>query len=319
MKNIENIEQILRELKFINPEINEKDEKLKLIVSQMLKAKPQIENKTFKANLKKEIMKEIALRNKKAFNFFPFKTLGFLLSGAAFSYAVFITVNPSEPINNIKNITNTGSEISGNELSLKDSGKIISSPKEISKPLAKISPKTNVLKTEKANTEIKEPVPENNQKIDNKTSETKNSDLAMAKIAPSNTSSDTSSSFKSIPTNQDNQTQANDSISGTQDTGMTADISADRTMPMTMGLMMALPPKKDFVQTNFINFIEKSYSGTLIPILKSSEIKLENDILTIKASSKSDFDTINIPENMKIIKDTMSDFYGFYGEIKVNY
>jgi hypothetical protein len=89
MKNIENIEQILRELKFINPEINEKDEKLKLIVSQMLEAKPQIENKTFKANLKKEIMKEIALRNKKTFNFFPLKTLGFLLSGAAFSYAVF--------------------------------------------------------------------------------------------------------------------------------------------------------------------------------------------------------------------------------------
>jgi hypothetical protein len=35
----------------------------------------------------------------------------------------------------------------------------------------------------------------------------------MAKIAPSNTSSDTSANFKSNKTNQDNQSQVNDSIS----------------------------------------------------------------------------------------------------------
>jgi hypothetical protein len=38
-------------------------------------------------------------------------------------------------------------------------------------------------------------------------------------------------------------------------------------------------------------------------------MKLENDVLTIKAISKSDFDTINLSENMKIIKDTMADYY----------
>lgn len=315
MKNIENIEQILRELKFINSEINEKDEKLKLIVSQMLEAKPQIENKTFKANLRKEIMKEIALKNKKAFNFFPLKTLGFLLSGAAFSYAVFITVNPIKPIEPIKNITNTWSIATINE---KDEKKP-EIQKEISKPLAKISPKTNALKTEKIITERKEIVPEDNQKIDNKTNETKNPDLAMVKIAPSNTSSDTSANFKSNKTNQDNQSQVNDSISWTQDTWMTADISADRAMPMTTMWLMALPPKKDFVQIDFISFMEKSYSWALISTLKSSEMKLENDVLTIKAISKSDFDTINLSENMKIIKDTMADYYWFYWEIKVIY
>ncbi len=314
MKNLENIEQILRELKFINPEINEKDEKLKLIVSRMLESKPQIENKTFKANLKKEIMKEIALKNKKTFNFFPLKTLGFLLSGAAFSYAVFITVNPSEQINNIKNITNTWSIAKLNEEDEKKS----EIQKETSKPLAKISPKTNVLNIEKITTETKETVPENNQKTDNNTSETKSSDLAMTKTTNPELSR-MSPSFKSIPTNQDNQTQANDSVSWIADTWMTADIASDTSASMTMGLMMTLPPKKEFVQADFISFIEQSYSGTLISALKSSTMKLENDILTIKASSKEDFDIINISDNMKIIREKIRDQYGFYWEIKLNY
>lgn len=64
MENTENIEKILKELKSIDPSINENDETLKKIVSNMLENKPNMEIWEFNINLKNLIMKEVKLNNK---------------------------------------------------------------------------------------------------------------------------------------------------------------------------------------------------------------------------------------------------------------
>ncbi|MDD4151732.1 MAG: hypothetical protein PHR68_03900 [Candidatus Gracilibacteria bacterium] len=334
-QNREKLDQILRELHFADPSIDINDEKLKEIVSKMLQYKPEFENKSFKAELKREINREIAFQKKKHFDFGIFKKIAYFGSGAVFSYAVFSVTNPiSEDILNTKKPSlnppiaiksdkeeNTSKESTKteniekkilnkeNKTSENNIGKnTIQTKNEIKKNGVSDKTSTNTpvkesLKITKSdNSDISENNTENTGKTNGGLME--NSLTYMRKSLPDN-----STSLEDVSNYTDSIAQDTGSISN--DTNISNDLLGG-----TNAGLMAMPIKKEFVSENFIKDLETNTTN-LAYSLRTSELKIENDTLIITTSTQTDFDIINTTENLRVIKSYLEKS-GFYYEIKVN-
>lgn len=336
-QNIEKLDQILRELHFADPSIDINDEKLKEIVSKMLKYKPEFENKSFKAELKREINREIAFNKRKIFDFWILKKIAYFWSGAVFSYAIFSVTSPiSEDILNTKKpLLNPPITIKSDKeenVSKKlNNTKTFSEEKKSNNNENKISENLTEENTLQTKNEIKE-----NWTLDKTLTTPLNNKepLKIAKVNNSNISEDTTINEegknrlmedsltymkKSLPDNSTSLDDISDyTDSMTRDTWFLDDtsVSNDSLWWKDSVWLMAMPIKNEFVSDDFIKDLETSTTNLLYSI-RASELKIENDTLIITTSTQTDFDTINTPENLQVIKSYLEKSW-FYYEVKVN-
>lgn len=325
MLNKDKIDQILRELHFMDSSIDLNDEKLQEIIWKMLKNKPFHENKTFKSELKKSLIKEIKSQKKTFFSFNMFKNLGVLLSWLAFTYAIFTIVNPAFDIKPIQDNSLKSEE--SKEMNSKLSNDL--AQVNMQKEDAQIEVKNEWIKSNKLALnnvwktnlpEIKKANPQISKKEEIKDAPVLKSE--NTNISPVDTSkTETTDNIESLDTMMKSTRMSDESLSDSQNQdesfSLDSNIASD-SMPMWL---MALPEKKEFNQVDFLNFLieSNSFSWKTIDLIKTSEMKLDNDLFTIKLLKEDDFNILNTEENIKIIKEKLSDFYWFYWEIKLTY
>lgn len=335
-QNREKLDQILRELHFADPSIDINDEKLKEIVSKMLKYKPEFENKSFKAELKREINREIALGKKKYFDFWILKKLAYFWSGAVFSYAIFSVTNPIS-----EDILNTKKPALNQPITIKlDKEENISKESNNNKSFSEEKKSNNNIKTsdnliEKNTLQTKNQIKENWALDKTSTTPLDNKEpLKITKVNNSNISEDATINEegtnrlmedsltymkKSLPDNSTNLEDISDyTDSMTRDTWLLDDtsVSNDSLWWKDSVWLMAMPIKNEFVSDDFIKDLETSTTNLLYSI-RASELKIENDTLIITTSTQTDFDIINTPENLQVIKSYLEKSW-FYYEVKVN-
>lgn len=325
MLNKDKIDQILRELHFMDSSIDLNDEKLQEIIWKMLKNKPFHENKTFKSELKKSLIKEIKSQKKTFFSFNMFKNLGVLLSWLAFTYAIFTIVNPAFDIKPIQDNSLKSEE--SKEMNSKLSNDL--AQVNMQKEDAQIEDKKEWIKSNKLALnnvwktnlpEIKKANPQISKKEEIKDTPVLKSE--NTNISPVDTSkTETTDNIESLDTMMKSTRMSDESLSDSQNQdesfSLDSNIMSD-SMPMWL---MALPEKKEFNQVDFLNFLieSNSFSWKTIDLIKTSEMKLDNDLFTIKLLKEDDFNILNTEENIIIIKEKLSDFYWFYWEIKLTY
>lgn len=301
------------------------DEKLQEIIWKMLKNKPFHENKTFKSELKKSLIKEIKSQKKTFFSFNMFKNLGVLLSWLAFTYAIFTIVNPAFDIKPIQDNSLKSEE--SKEMNSKLSNDL--AQVNMQKEDAQIEDKNEWIKSNKLALnnvwktnlpEIKKANPQISKKEEIKDTPVLKSE--NTNISPVDTSkTETTDNIESLDTMMKSTRMSDESLSDSQNQdesfSLDSNIMSD-SMPMWL---MALPEKKEFNQVDFLNFLieSNSFSWKTIDLIKTSEMKLDNDLFTIKLLKEDDFNILNTEENIIIIKEKLSDFYWFYWEIKLTY
>lgn len=311
MINKEKIDQIIRELHFLDNDIDINDEELKKIISKMLEHKPNIENKTFKRDLKNAILNEINSKKRKKFDFGILKKIAYFSSWAAFTYAVLSITNPINP----SDIKEVKQDTPKNIVSLQEEQKSNSNKTEIKEN--KITQKTT--SQNEVKTPTKSEVKKENTDSVSKKDVTENSKIATIsnsenQIENPELQNQSRMMLKSIPTSDDSSGQTGENSTWTDTSEIiNSDLwwaSADSVM-----WLMAMPVNPSFDSDTFIKSMETETTD-LVYSLRASNLSISDNVLIIKTNSQTDFDVLNKQENIDLIKAKLNSMW-FYYELKI--